>query len=210
MYSFAYIFDLDGTLIDSLGDICGHMNHVRRDFGLAERSQEELVPFIGHGVDYLAGNAIPELGPEKVDEIVTRFRDYYRSEPHVHGAIYPGVRELLSEIQARRAAIAVATNKASDVAEVALKHYLPEFNFQYIAGPDRVSHRKPHRAHLDEVLSKLGIQAQNAVFVGDHDVDQQCAEAAGVRFFGAGYGFGGVQVEPKFMLSKPLDLLEKI
>lgn len=206
----AVLLDLDGTLIDSLGDIAGHMNRVREHYGFAPRPSSELVPFIGHGVDTLAVNAIPELGLDKLDEIVHRFRASYAADPHVDGKVFEGVPQALTELRELGAVLAIATNKGSHVAERCLEHYLPGHEFAVIAGPDRVSQRKPHPAHLLEVLKEISIEPKDACYVGDHDVDRDVAVAAGVDFFAASYGFGGVDVPDSEKLANFPELVTKI
>lgn len=204
----AFCFDLDGTLIESLGDIVGHMNRVRQDYGFEPRPVAEVAPFIGSGVEYLAGNAIPELPAEEIPYVVTKFREYYAENPHVDGYLYEGVRDTL-EILRRwpDVSLAVVTNKGSAVAERALEHYLPGFQFDCVHGPDRVSNRKPNAAHLLETLELLGCEPQNSWFIGDHEVDRICAKSAGVNFLAAGYGFGNVEVPSDRCLSSFRDFL---
>lgn len=186
--------DLDGTLVDSLEDICGHLNHVRDvQYRLPRRSTAELRPFIGHGVEYLARQGCPELPESMMPDVIERFRASYLAAPHAGGALYPGVLDTLEWLRTQPGLkIAVITNKHTKVAEKTLEHYLPTVKFDAIAGADSVSKFKPDPMHLLEVAKKLGVSPAKSWMVGDHDVDRQCAEAAGARFLAAGYGFGRV------------------
>ena len=202
-------FDLDGTLVDSLEDICGHLNAVReRYYSLPRRPSTDLRSAIGYGVDHLARQGCPELPESEMLRVIERFRASYLENPHVGGSLYPGVKETLAYLRSRPGLkLAVVTNKLTKVAESTLRHYLPGFSFDAIAGPDSVSRHKPDPAHLTEVAVKIGILARNVWMVGDHDVDRQCAEAAGAGFLAAGYGFGKVTGVPGKVLGSFDELL---
>lgn len=212
MDNMGLVFDLDGTLVDTLPDICAHINRVRTDdYGLKPRSAEELRAYVGHGVQYLAENAIPEVGKNEVPRIVERYRHYYLETPHVSGKPYPSVVETLKTLDRRSdVRLAIVTNKPSAVAEKTVAHYLPRVSFDFIAGPDRVSARKPDPAHLLEALARINCQPAESWYVGDHPVDRECAERAHVRFLGATYGFGGVVVEPEQQLRAFSELLTRL
>jgi phosphoglycolate phosphatase len=201
--------DLDGTLVDSLEDICGHLNHVRESYyGLARRPSQELRPFIGHGIQYLVKNGCPELEAGELPAVIERFRASYLERPGSGGSLYPGVRETLEWLRSRPGLkIAVVTNKHTNVAEKTLAHYLPTVSFDAIAGPDSVSRFKPDPAHLLEVASRLGVPPERSWMVGDHEVDKLCAKAAGARFLAAGYGFGRVAGESGRTLSEFSEVL---
>jgi len=207
----AIFLDLDGTLIDSLEDICGHLNRVRqRVYGLPLRPTGELRPCIGHGVDYLIKHGCPELPASEHPRVVEAFRNSYLEDPYVGGAPYAGVAETLETLRRRPGLkVSVVTNKHTKVAELTLKHYLPTITFDHVAGADSVTRFKPHPAHLLEAARKVGIDPAKGgmVMVGDHEVDRQCAEAAGARFFAAGYGFGGVKGTPGQILNAFPELL---
>jgi phosphoglycolate phosphatase len=204
--------DLDGTLVDSLEDICWNLNAVRETcYGLPRRTTEELRPAIGHGSEHLARHGVPELPETELPRVIERFRAFYMDNPYAGGSLYPGVRETLTTLKAMpHLKVAVVTNKMTAIAEVTLAHYLPGFDFDLIAGADSVSRCKPHAAHLLEVAVKVGALPQKSWMVGDHAVDRQCAEAAGARFLAAGYGFGGVEGVPGRILSAFPEVLQHV
>ncbi len=191
---FGYLFDLDGTLVYSLPDIAGAVNVVRESEGLPAISEQVTRRYIGQGADHLIRHCIPEKPESEVERLTIAYQDYYFEHPHRLGHLYPGVKEGLAELRAREGAkLAIVTNKPSRVADKTLAYYLPEIRFDAIMGPERVSQKKPAPQHLLETLRLIGIEPQHACFVGDDPVDMACADAARVRFFGAGYGFGGVK-----------------
>ena len=209
--NFGILFDLDGTLIDSLSDIAGIVNHVRAGYGLAPLSLELIKENVGWGLEHLVEKTFTELSPEQVPELLRRYRQYYLEHPRSTGELYPGVRETLGTLRHHAGIkLGVVTNKSSPVADKTLAYYLPEIRFDIVAGPERVSERKPSPRHLLDVLAQLGLEPSEAWYIGDHEVDAECARAAGVRFLGAGYGFGGVRVEESRMLGSFPELLKKI
>lgn len=210
MKEFGVLFDLDGTLVNSLADICGNINRVREKRGLTPRPFGELTRFIGKGAEYLVAGSFPELPGSAVPELVEAYRDEYLANPFLGGSVYPGVRVTLEALRGRGARLAVCTNKLSAVSEMTLDYYLPGFRFEAVYGPDRVSRKKPEPEHLLEPMRALGLSAGSTWFVGDDPVDAACAEAAGVGFFAAGYGFGGVKAAPESTLSAFTDLLAKL
>jgi len=207
---FGVLFDLDGTLVNTLLDIVGSINAVRENHSLPTLSLETIRSHIGKGAQHLVRHCFADYPEVTVDELVAAYRNDYYENPVRGGSLYPGVRETLEALRAKGARIGVATNKPSLLADVTLAHYLPGFKFDVVAGPERVSRHKPHPAHLTELLPKLDLAATEAWFVGDDPVDAQCAEAAGVHFLGAGYGFGRVEVSPLKRLDSFSDLLQKI
>lgn len=212
MSKFGILFDLDGTLINSLPDICGNLNRLRASFGLPPRTTEDLVKHIGRGVEYLILGSIPEVTGQTHESLITKYRDLYLETPCLGGNAYPGVRATLDLLRKNpKVKLGIATNKSTVGARRTLAHYLPEISFDYIAGPEMVSKRKPAPEHLTEVMAKLELKAQNVWFIGDDPVDKECAEAAGVKFFAADYGFGGVKVaEEARRLTTFSDLMGKL
>ncbi len=211
MSKFGILFDLDGTLVDSLADICGAINKVRAAYHLAPTANDVLVKFIGKGVEQLIHLSFPELTDPQRQGLVAKYREYYAQSPGNGGKVYPGVRETLERLKKRGdIKLAVATNKATDIAHQTLEHYLPGIHFDIVAGPEMVSKRKPAPEHLTEVIAQLNLRPEDVWFIGDDPVDKQSAEAAGVKFLGATYGFGGVVVEANQRLEQFSDLLTKI
>lgn len=207
---YGILFDLDGTLVDSLADICGNVNKVRASFGLAPIATEIMVKFIGKGVEQLIHLSFPELNDAQRSGLIAKYREHYAETPTMGGKTYPGVRETLETLKQRGIKLAIATNKATDIAHKTLAHYLPGIEFDLVAGPEKVSKRKPAPEHLTEVISQLGLEVENVCFIGDDPVDKQSAEAAGVMFLGAAYGFGGVPVQGSERLDQFSDLLGRI
>jgi 2-phosphoglycolate phosphatase len=202
------LFDLDRTLIHSLPDITAILNRVRADYGLSPKLDQELLPFIGNGIENLMALGIPEL-PARQPALIHAYRTYYLENPHAAGFPYPGVKETLARAQGLRGIRwGIVTNKQSSVAEKTLAYYLPEIHFDIVAGPEKVKAKKPDPRHLLDVIAYLNLKPSDCWFLGDHEVDAACASAAGVRFLGAAYGFGGVRAAVS--LSSFAELTQKI
>lgn len=190
----ALVFDLDGTLVDSLADICGNVNLVRRAMSLEPLPNAVICPHIGQGVEHLVQGAFPEIPPVRHDEVIEAFRVQYLATPHCGGTLYPGVVETLMPFRAmRNVRLAVATNKYSPIAEETLADYLPEVRFDAVFGPDRVPRKKPSGQHLLSTLAAVGVPPERALYVGDTWVDREAARNAGIPFLAAGYGFGAIE-----------------
>jgi len=190
----ALVFDLDGTLVDSLADICGNVNAVRQSLGLDPTPHDILAPHIGQGVEHLIAGAFPEIPAVRYDELVESFRQQYLRTPHCGGTLYPGVVETLEAFRKLpNVRLAVATNKHSVIAEKTLIDYLPTVPFDVVLGPDRVQKKKPSGQHLLQTLEAINVPVERAIYVGDTWVDREAARNAGIPFLAAGYGFGAVE-----------------
>lgn len=207
----AVVFDLDGTLIHTLPDIVGNLNRLRQHFGFPPMPSVDVQPFIGKGAEYLIRHTFPNATTEvKVSEIIAKYVEYNTQMPHMGGYLYAGVVETLAELRKRGFKLAIATNKPTEAALRTLRAYLPDTEFDWIAGPERVSAKKPNAAHLLEVLAKIDVHPEDAFYVGDDPVDLQTATAANVKFFGAGWGFGGVKTEDDRVFERFAQLLDRI
>lgn len=195
MNKIGLLFDLDGTLVNSLVDIQGVVNRVREEFYLSPLSQEMVRKFVGKGLENLVTHCFKDvLSTPEPSELIKIFRRYYVEKPTSGGHLYEGVRETLLHLRSFPfVRMAIVTNKNTEAAEKTLAHYLPEIQFDWIAGPERVSQKKPNPQHILEVLDKILVKPEDTWFVGDDPVDMECALRSKVHFLGAGYGFGGVE-----------------
>ena len=208
MKQFGILFDLDGTLVNSLPDICGVVNAVRVAFHLPPLEQKVMATFIGRGVESLIQDCFPELSSEQRNGLKAEYAKHYAASPTHGGALYPGVRKTLEKLRSYpNVRLGICTNKPTPIAIQTVEHYLPGFKFDYIAGPEAVSKRKPAPEHLTEVMTKLEVDPENTWFVGDDMVDFHSAQSAKVTFLAAGYGFGSVKGEPEWTLTQFYDLL---
>jgi phosphoglycolate phosphatase len=171
----AILFDLDGTLVDSLDDIAGHLNSALADIGLPTRSTAEIRGWVGGGAAQLVTLAVSDA--TKVRDVLDRFRIHYRASPFGRSRVYPGLDAVLDGLAGR--ALGVLSNKPHELVTAIAGGLLARWSFQAIAGdrPDRP--RKPDPRSLLAVAEELGIPASECALVGDSDIDILTARAAG-------------------------------
>jgi phosphoglycolate phosphatase len=186
------IFDLDGTLVDTLDDIARSMNRALEANGFPPVRREAYAAMVGWGIRRLASLALPpdagkdEKTAETVAACAVRF---YAEEPLVYSRPYPGIPELLSELRRRRVKTAVLTNKPDPVARLVIEGLFPPGCFDALQGEAPGRPRKPDPATVWEILMELGRTPRDAIFAGDSEVDMETAKAAGCHALGVSWGF---------------------
>ena len=188
------IFDLDGTLIDTIDSLPTSLNHALGLRGLALHSMAEYKDMVGHGVrnlvkDALAGSLGRQPEDALVDSALADFVDYYVAHIDVHTRPYPGVRAVLSKLQGKGLKLAVASNKFQEGAEKLVKEFFPDIRFVAVLGNSPELPLKPDAAVVQLVLDKAGVSREEAVFVGDSATDMKTAANGGVRSIGVSWGF---------------------
>lgn len=187
----AVIFDMDGTILNTLEDLKNATNYSLRQFNMPERTLEEVRMFVGNGIRKLVERAVPAgTSAEKIDEILDVFLKYYKVHSADNTSSYPGIHELVEKLKAAGIKTAVSTNKADAPAQELGKEY---FNgiFDLIVGQRDGLRTKPAPDSVNEILNILNIQKKDAVYVGDSDVDVQTAANSGLDFIGVSWGFRG-------------------
>ena len=182
------VFDLDGTLVDTLTDITIAVNRMLRDLSLPPRPKTEVRRLIGHGVEELIGRIVgTEKGPF-LDRALDLFLDYRAQAGARHCRLYPGVRETLQSL--RDLKLAVVSNGRKMLVDLVLEATGIADYFQSALGGDSVRCRKPSPCPLLQVTKELGVTAPSALMVGDMIVDIQTGKAAGITTCAVTYGFG--------------------
>lgn len=186
----AAIFDLDGTLLDTLGDIGGACNRALKKFGLAEWPVSAYKKMVGNGFDVLVRRA---AGPavENLAEINALAREEYANNMTSDTRIYPGMREALLALKEAGVWLAAYSNKPDAMCRVIIPHYYHDIPFQEIVGAREDAPLKPDPTVLLTMLERNGIKREDAFYIGDSDVDMITAKNAGARGIGAGWGFRG-------------------
>lgn len=190
------IFDLDGTLIDSLDDLHAAVNHLRRQFGLAPVGSPQTRAFVGDGLRLLVQRALAEAAPgrEELERGCDVFRSYYAAHLLGRTALYPGVRETLPQL-ARAWHLAVVTNKPQPQAEQLCRGLGLEPWLMLLVGGDAARPLKPQPDGLLLACSQAGCQPEKAWMIGDHYTDLAAARAAGMPGCFCRYGFGEARDE---------------
>lgn len=166
-----YIFDLDGTLLDTLTDLAASCNYALLQHGMAQRTIDEVRMFVGNGVKKLMERAIPDgLANPQFDEVYQCFRQHYLKHGLDHTAPYPGVLPMLAELKRRNKKIAVVSNKFYRATEELCKHFFGQY-VEVAIGEREGIKKKPAPDTVLEALAQLGVTGDNAVYIGDSDVD---------------------------------------
>lgn len=185
------IFDLDGTLLNTIGDLAACCNHMLRQRGLEEHSYEEYCHFVGNGVTRLVERALPEL-LRTTDYIAAARKDfveYYYDNIDNYTVAYDGVHELLQRCVDAGATLAVASNKFHSGTNRLIEEFFGDIEFAAIYGNRDGFPLKPDRAIIDLIMEQCGATADNTYMVGDSGIDIQTARAAGVHSIGVSWGF---------------------
>ncbi|VAX31699.1 Phosphoglycolate phosphatase [hydrothermal vent metagenome] len=208
------IFDLDGTLVDSSKDITNALNYALKPYGFKAMTVKETVKLVGEGITRLIEKVI---GTEKIgitDDVLKRFLEFYSDHLTEYTRPYPGVRETLDNLSAYKKA--VISNKREALSRRLLEELGMASYFNHILGSDSTPEKKPSPLPVLTVLSREGLTPDQALMVGDSNLDIEAGRNAGVITIGAGYGYRPLEALKRadFLirerLSELLDILTKI
>lgn len=186
-----YIFDLDGTLLDTLDDLASAVNYALRTYGMPEHSRDAIRRFVGNGVRMLMIRAVPdgEQNP-KFEEVFETFRKYYMQHSLDTTRPYDGISEMLAALRQRGCRLAVVSNKFDTATKELCKYFFPH-SIEVAVGEHEAEgiRKKPAPDTVIEALSQLGVSSKNAVYVGDSDVDLETARNAALPCISVLWGF---------------------
>lgn len=187
----AVIFDLDGTLLDTLTDIGDAANRVLDALGYPQHSLDDYRQFVGSGVRVLFGRALSEDAADEatVTRCAERFQVEYARHWNVATRPYDGVAEMLDQVRRRNLKMAVLSNKPDGFTKRCVEYYLAAWPLDPVLGQREGIPRKPDPAGALEILDHWQIPPQQCLYLGDSDIDMQTATAAGVLPIGATWGF---------------------
>ncbi|KAA0888171.1 HAD family hydrolase [Oryzomonas rubra] len=189
----AALFDLDGTLVDSLGDITDAVNHMLAGFSRPSLAAPSVRKLVGKGARNLVRRA---LGAESQDDI-TRALDLFVAYNSSHiadkSALYPGVREALHQLAESGIRMAVISNKHEALCRLVMETLGIARQFEIICGGDTFAEMKPSPLPLLRVVERLGVAPHEAVMIGDSINDVQAGHQAGVTTIGCVWGYGGAE-----------------
>jgi phosphoglycolate phosphatase len=206
------LFDLDGTLIDSLTDLADSMNRVLTQQGLPPHPTQSYRYFVGDGIGNLVQRALPEKArlPEIIEECVRKMRQEYASHWGDTTKPYPGIAELLDTLSTRGIALAILSNKPDELTQEVVRTLLPGWHFAAVAGARDSIPRKPDPAGALRIASLLHRDPANFLYLGDTNTDMQTARAARMFAVGALWGFRTAaelkENGAQSLLSVPLEL----
>ena len=185
------IFDLDGTLLDTIADLAESANYALKQLGYPTHPVEVIRTYVGNGINKLLERSLPadEQTEENVMRMRTHFIPYYDAHNADLSAPYPGIVALLEELQAKGLMIAVASNKYQEATVKLVKHYFPMIDFVEVLGQREGINVKPDPTIVFDILKKAGVSKEETLYVGDSGVDMQTAINAGVDAIGVTWGF---------------------
>ncbi len=183
------IFDLDGTLLNTIADLGDACNYALRTMGYSEHALVTYNYMVGNGVRKLIERAEPDADPETVDRLLTLFREYYDEHATDRTKPYPGIRELLEQLNEKGVALAVATNKYQAAVDKIINHFFPEIPFVAVMGQVEDRPTKPDPSVVFAILNEHPTAKSDVLFVGDSGVDIETARRACVESVGVTWGF---------------------
>ncbi|MBO5581072.1 MAG: HAD family hydrolase [Bacteroidales bacterium] len=195
------LFDLDGTLLDTLEDLAEAVNAALRKRGLPLHSTDEYRKMVGHGVRNLVTVALPEAfraDEAFIDSCLADFKAYYTEHIDVHTHPYPGIPELLSRLHESGSRIAVASNKFQEGTERLIAEFFPGIPFVAILGNRPGYPLKPDPEIVGEVLRKADASPAGAILVGDSSTDMLTARNGGIRSIAVTWGYRPMTATPEY------------
>ena len=201
-----YLFDVDGTLLDSAQDICGAIQQVLSPHVPAPLDFTYLRSFIGYHLDVFFQDVIPGASREQLDELIRQYRTIYTARNHASTNLYPGVKETLAALPGRKS---TATTKGTPTTRIVLEMFGLLSHFDHVQGTDGFP-CKPAPDVLLRSMQALGATPEDCLFVGDSAADMEAGRRAGMKTCAVLYGYGKredmAQWQPDFWISHPGEL----
>ncbi|WP_072682629.1 HAD family hydrolase [Arcobacter sp. LA11] len=209
----ALIFDLDGTLIDSLTDIALCANKVLKEFNLPTHSIEDYKTFVGGGADILIKNCTPTNSSKELrQEVLEQFKIVYDQNLQGNTKPYDGVYELLEILKNKNYKLGVLSNKPHKFTLKYIEQFFSFYNISEPHGQKEEIPKKPNPIGAINIAKSFNLPSENIYFIGDSDVDMQTAKNAGMIAVGVKWGFRGVEEllenGADFIVETPLDILK--
>lgn len=209
----AVIFDLDGTLLNTLDDLYLSVNHMLEKFGLPLRSKKEVRNFLGSGVKVLVDKSLPASFDGNREECLSVFKEYYDKHESDHTAPYDGIKAVLMKLHEKGVKSAIVSNKY-DAAVKRLKEDYFGFLVDFAVGEGNGVRIKPAPDGVEKALAGLGVKKQESVYAGDSEVDFLTAKNAGMNFIAVSWGFRDrdrlIETGAETIIDKPDELLGAI
>ena len=208
------IFDLDGTLADTICDLGDAVNHGLEQLGCPVHDYEAYKKMVGNGARKLCERALPEGKKDKALELHRLFGEYYNAHYLDKTRLYDGIKETLEKLRDNGVFLAVATNKPESAARDIVYELLPRIDFVRVLGGRDDRPTKPDTAILTEIFAALPDDENEVYMIGDSNVDVRTAKNAGIRCIGCAWGFRGrAELEAEgadYIAEKPVDIAEII
>ena len=183
------IFDLDGTILDTLEDLTDSTNHILSSNGYPIHIIDEIRSYVGNGIYMLIKRAVPKETEEKeIQRLFEQFVSYYKDHCAIKTKAYEGIKELLVALKEKGIKRAVISNKGDFAVKILIDDYFAGL-FEISVGEKQGVRKKPYPDSVNEVLRELSVTKEEAVYIGDSEVDIQTAKNAGLACISVSYGF---------------------
>ena len=205
------IFDLDGTLLNTIDDLGNATNFALRKMGVTSHTLAAYYYMVGHGVRKLMERAAPDASPETVDELLKYFREYYDQHSTVFSRPFPGIQEMIAIMQANNMRLAVTSNKYQAAVDRIINHFFPGV-FSVVLGEVPERPKKPDPSIVFTALSECPTPKRDVLYCGDSAVDIETARRACIESVGVTWGFRPVSelrtAYADHIVSSPDEILE--
>ncbi len=188
----AYIFDLDGTLLDTLDDLADSMNATLASLGLPVHPVDAYRTFVGEGIGFLIARTLPgnlRQDPALLATALAKYQSVYAENWHHKTTLYPGIQEMLTALQARGVPLGVLSNKPDHFTQLCIDHYFPAGTFRTVFGQREHVLRKPDPAGALEIAALWQLAPADIAYVGDTSTDMETGRSAGMQTIGVAWGF---------------------
>ena len=185
----AVLFDMDGTVLDTLGDLAAAVNHTLREFSMPERSIAEVAAALSNGAAYLIAHTVPAWTPKELtDKVLAAYAPYYDAHCDILTGPYDGIVPLMEKLRDRGVKLAVISNKQDTAVKPLAEKYFPGL-LEIAVGESAEVRRKPNPDAVLAALRHIGVEREDAIYVGDTEVDLQTARNAGMECASVDWGF---------------------
>ncbi len=185
------IFDLDGTLLDTLQDLADAANATLAHFGFPVHPVDSYRYFVGEGLKTLTQRIIPGsfATDAELSEYMQKFGEIYRLNWNVHSSSYPGIPEMITALSDAGLPLAVLSNKPHEFTKICVEEFFTENSFSFVLGQREGVAKKPDPAGALELAGKMGLSAEEILYIGDTATDMQTGNRAGMKTIGVEWGF---------------------
>lgn len=208
------IFDMDGTILDTLEDLSDCMNYILKQHDMPSRTINEVRSFVGNGIRKLVSRAVPAgTSEETIDVLFDEFREYYKDHCAIKTKPYEGINDVIRKLREKGILTAVVSNKADFAVKSLCDDYFTDL-FDASVGDKEGQRRKPYPDGVNSVLEQLGVAREDAVYIGDSDVDFETAKNSEMDVIMVGWGFRDedfiLSKGAEFVIHQPEELLQFI
>ncbi|MEG1479050.1 MAG: HAD family hydrolase [Clostridiales bacterium] len=207
-----YIFDLDGTLLNTLADLTKSVNYALSLFEFPQHTESEICSFIGNGVEKLIKRAVPKyVEPEITKNVLKMFGDYYKVHCADNTLPYGDIVSVVAKLAAQGCKIAVVSNKSHEETEILIRKFFGS-SVSFILGSKPNFPKKPEPNMVLAAISALNANPKTTVYIGDSDVDVKTANNVGIKSVGVSWGFRGreflAKAQADIIVDNPCELLK--